>query len=160
MNMMKTILSASAVLLALTAVQPAFAVEKAERQQKRIVKLIRKADVNGDQKISRQELASQIARTLDVLDVNQDGGLSLAEIKGQKAVIRAENRKIRAAKTAGQNPHKVMKMPKAVAKRFDKIDANKDGVLSAAEIDAVVAKMFARRDRNKDGYISTDDFAA
>lgn len=40
---------------------------------------------------------------------------------------------------------------------FDRLDANADGFLDAAEIDALAARRFARLDRNGDGIVTTEE---
>lgn len=155
MTLKKTLLAAVAVVVGTTAVAPAIASAAGKNPEKRIIRLIKKADLNGDGLISQAELSKQIARTVAFLDANGDGAVSSGEIANQKALVKAENKRLKAS--SGQ---KLMKLPKGVAKHFERFDVNGDGKLTAAELNAVAAKMFSRRDRNKDGYLSRDDFAA
>lgn len=151
------ILAATAMIMAFTVSAPAFSAGKQKSPEKRWSRMIKRADLNGDQKISRQELQNQIARTIAALDRNRDGGISLAEISAQKDVIKAENRKIKAMRVSGSTSQRLMRMPKRVAKHFSKIDADGNGVLSRAELGRVADRLFNRRDRNKDGYLSMAD---
>lgn len=46
------------------------------------------------------------------------------------------------------------------AKRFAKLDANNDGMLDTAEIDAMLTRRFKRLDTNGDGMLAADERAA
>jgi EF hand len=115
------------------------------------------ADTNGDGQISRAEAQAlpQLAKNFDAIDTNKDGQVSPAEMRamrdkmgkprpdtdGDKRISREE---------AAKYPH--------LAKDFDKLDTNKDGYLSGAEMQAAKGKHAGKRfddiDTDKDGYLS------
>lgn len=158
MKIRTAFIAALAGVFAVTAAAPSFAAADPAKKEKRINRMIKRADLNGDGKISRSEMSRGIAVTFAKVDTNGDGALSTAEISGARAVLKAERKKARAS---GEGRLQYVKFPaKRINKRFDKIDANGDGVLSKAEIERVAERMFKRRDKNNDGYISAADFGA
>jgi len=156
----KPVLTAISLVFALTASAPAFSATQGKDPEKRWARMLKRVDLNGDQKISRQELQTQIDRTFAALDANRDGGLSMDELQNQKSALKDANQKLRATRVSGQRSMRVMKMPHAVLKRFDRLDADKNGMLTNAEISKIANKLFTRRDRNKDGYLSAADRAS
>jgi hypothetical protein len=156
MKMKTAFIAALAGVFAVTAAAPSFAAKDPIKKEKRINRMIKRADLNGDGKISQSEMTRGIAVTFSRIDANGDGALSASEISGAKAVLKAERKR---AKAAGEGRLLVVKFPaKRINKRFDKIDANGDGVLSKGELERVADRMFKKRDKNNDGYISTADF--
>ena len=144
-------------VFAVTAAAPSFAAADPAKKEKRIHRLIKRADLNGDGRLSQAEMSRAIAVTFAKVDTNGDGRLSASEISGAKAVLKAERKR---AKAAGEGRVHFAKFPaKRISRHFDRIDANGDGMLSKAELETVAARMFKKRDRNNDGYISTADFA-
>jgi Ca2+-binding EF-hand superfamily protein len=155
------ILTAVAAAVALGSTAPAFAAEsKAARHEKRVVHMIKRIDLNGDQRISHDEMASALARTFQVVDTNNDGAISASEVSAQKAVFKAYRADAKAMKASGERPPRLMKLPKALKRNFAKVDANGDGVVSKSEISALASKIFKRADRNRDGFISQADIRA
>lgn len=155
MNMKTALVAALAGVFAVTAAAPSFAAKDPDKQEKRINRLIKRADLNGDGKISQSEMSRGIAVTFSKLDTDGDGALSASEISGAKAVLKAERKR---AKSAGTGVQFVKFPAKRINKHFDAIDANGDGALSKGEIEKVAMQMFDRRDKNNDGYISAADF--
>ncbi|MBX9455413.1 MAG: hypothetical protein KL863_04960 [Rhizobium sp.] len=118
--------------------------------------MIKRADLNNDGKISQSEMTRGIAVTFAKVDANGDGMLSAAEVSGAKAVLKSERKR---AKAEGKGRMQFVKFPaKRIGKRFDRIDANGDGMLSKGELERVAERMFKKRDKNNDGYISAADF--
>lgn len=152
------VLAAIASVFAITAAAPSYAAGDPAKKEKRIHRLIKRADTNRDGRISHTELAHALTASFAVVDANGDGVLSQAELANRKAAYKAYGQQVKASKTSGQRLARVIRMPKSVGKHFAKIDANGDGVLSRSEIDSVAARMFKHRDHNRDGYISAEDF--
>jgi Ca2+-binding EF-hand superfamily protein len=156
MTMKTVLIAALAGVFAVTAAAPSFAAKDPAKKEKRIHRLIKHADLNGDGKVSESEMTRGIAVTFAKIDTNGDGVLSASEISGAKAVLKAERKR---AKAAGEGRLQFVKFPaKRINKRFDQIDANGDGRLSKAEFERVAERMFKKRDKNRDGYISMADF--
>lgn len=160
MNARTLIAAAMASLFAITAAAPAFSAPDTAKhdpvkREKRINRMIKRTDTNGDGKVSRAEMAAALAATFDVLDRNGDGRLTKSELANRKGVYKAHREQ---AKASGQRSKRVIRMPKRVEKHFEKIDANHDGAITKVELRQVAERMFLRRDKNGDGYISMADF--
>jgi Ca2+-binding EF-hand superfamily protein len=108
-------------------------------------------DTNGDGKLTKAEVqaaiqkrAAEIEATLqqqqkqefDKLDTNKDGRLSLAEYQAGTSIKPKDN---------------------AADVRMGQLDANKDGSITAAEFRAVTLSQFDKLDTNKDGVLSPQE---
>ena len=96
-------------------------------------------DKNGDGKISRDEAAAypRLAKRFDAIDANKDGFVTPDEMKTAHT--------------------------KRTAAKLKAIDADGDGRLSRAEVDAKaprLAKNFDAIDTNRDGYLSKEELIA
>ncbi len=99
--------------------------------------------------------AMHAERFIRFLDTNHDGKVSLAEIKGE------EERIFKYADTNNDgslSPEEfrhagILLMRLRAATLFDLLDANGDGKLTKAEIQAPSERWFARYDANKDGFL-------
>jgi Ca2+-binding EF-hand superfamily protein len=160
MNTKTLIAAALASVFAISAAAPSFAAGDPVKHQKRIHRMIHRADANRDGRVSEAEMANALDASFAVLDSNGDGVLSKAEVDNRKASYKAYRLHVKAERKAGQHVVGVIRMPKALGKRFDRVDANGDGVISKAELARIAQHMFKRRDHNKDGYISVADFKA
>ena len=156
MKLKTAFIAALAGVFAVSAAAPSLAAKDPAKKEKRITRMIKRADLNGDGKISESEMARGIAVTFAALDANGDGALDSGEIANAKKKLKAHRKQARAA---GEAKLHYVKFPaKRMKKRFDQIDANGDGRISEAELTTVSEKMFTRRDKNRDGYISLADF--
>jgi Ca2+-binding EF-hand superfamily protein len=160
MNTKTVIAAALASVFAVTAVAPAFAAGDPAKHEKRMHRMIKRADTNRDGRISHAELANAISASFAVVDANGDGVLSQSELKNKKAAYKSYRQEVKASRQSGERLAGVIRMPRAVGKHFAEIDANGDGVISKSELTHVSERMFKRRDHNKDGYISAADFKA
>jgi Ca2+-binding EF-hand superfamily protein len=153
------IAAALASVFAVTATVPSFAAGDPAKREKRIHKMIHRADTNGDGRVSQAEMEAALAASFAVLDTNHDGVLSKSEIDGRREAYRAYRVHLKAERQAGQHVKGIIRL-KGFKKHFAQIDANGDGVISRGEIDGAAAHQFKRRDHNGDGYISAADFKA
>ena len=156
MKLKTAFIAALAGVFAVTAAAPSFAAADPVKKEKRINRMIKRADLNGDRKISKAEMVRGIAVTFAMVDANGDGVLSASEVGNAKAQLKAQRKR---AKASGEGRVQFVKFPvKRVNKRFERLDTNKDGYLSKAEIERVADKMFAKRDKTRDGYITASDY--
>ena len=115
-------------------------------------------DLDGNGKLSIEERQAyekamrearpKLPGRLDPWDTDGDGKLSPEEIQAAREAICAKIREIR-------------------VKRFNELDVNDDGQLSATELKAIpgitdemIARMIAHLDKNGDGTISLEEFLA
>lgn len=125
---MKTLMIATAAVLALGATAPAMAT-------------MARMDTNGDGKVSLQEMeAKKVAKSMR-LDANGDGRLTKAEYSAAM-MRRFEAKGMDAARAQAK-----------INKLFAKTDLNGDGFLSPEEIKQATARRFAKMDANGSGYI-------
>lgn len=156
MKLKTAFIAALAGVFAVTAAAPSFAAADPAKKEKRIHRMIKRADLNKDGKISKAEMERGIAVTFAMIDANGDGVLTIAEISNAKTRIKAERKR---AKASGEGRIQFVKFPvKRVNKRFDRLDTNRDGQLSKAELEQIADRMFTKRDKNRDGYISASDY--
>ena len=98
----------------------------------------KKKDANADGFLSSGE-ASMSDKKFKRLDKNKDGRLSSAEYLEDK---------------------KEDEGSKGPGKKFELLDVNHDGVITATEAKAVAAKAFEKADKNKDGAITSAELVA
>jgi EF hand len=95
-----------------------------------------RGDTNGDGRLSLTEFQSVTQTRFMRADKDSDGRISLQEWLGRPAAAKAKH-----------DP----------SKRFNRLDANKDGQLDTAEIEALVKRRFAALDKNADGAITDEE---
>jgi Ca2+-binding EF-hand superfamily protein len=105
---------------------------------------IRAMDANGDGKISAAEHAAGAKAMFVAMDANKDGIVTAAEMD-------AANRAKGGNASAGQL---------SSAEKIAVIDTNKDGKLSTVEHSAASRKMFEKMDKNKDGFVTAEEMQA
>lgn len=104
---------------------------------------IEEMDKNGDQMISKDEIAAHAKARFDQVDTNDDGKLSADEM------------------AAHDEKEMTKRMKKRQAKMLKRMDAYDDGMLSFDEMQAKqqkrMNKMFSRLDANEDGMLSAEE---
>jgi len=114
-----------------------------------------KADTDGNGMLSRAEVEKslpRLAKKFDQIDTNKDGQLSRGELKAAK----------KAHKHAHRQGHKADRQAKA-AERFRHADTDGDGAISRAEAEKNaprLAKKFELIDANKDGKLTQEELRA
>lgn len=98
--------------------------------------LLAKYDTNGDQIISVDEVAVKREKLFSYMDGDEDGQVSFGEY--QQLDVRKRQLLLQA--------------------RFDKLDLDRNGILSAAEYSSYLGS-FESFDINGDGYVSPDELA-
>lgn len=95
----------------------------------------RQLDTNKDGKIERTEVLAWSEARFKALDTAGDGALTKEQYVDAM----------------------IAKMRPRLEQRFDKLDADKDGKVTAAEFEAPALARFDRRDTAKTGVLSIDD---
>ena len=108
------------------------------RISRRAERMIRLFDLNGDGKVTLEEINTDQARIFTALDVNDDKSMSVDE-------IRRRGRSLQIFRTTTL---------------FDLLDANGDGKLSVAEVQAPSKRWFKRYDANGDGVMEASELPA
>lgn len=145
---MKNIAIFTAILLAGTAVTPAFADDRGGKNNR---PSFEELDTNKDGSLSKEEIEARGMGRFAKMDANSDGKLTAEEIVAQAPEgkkDRAERRANRMIKRFDKNEDGAISMdelPRRAGKMFDRIDANSDGKIDKAEFEAAKAKMGGKR---------------
>ena len=102
-------------------------------------------DTNGDGKISPDEQDAAAARMFGKMDTNADGKVTAAEMTAAKQNLTGK---------------KAEKGEMTAAEKIKKVDTNGDGVLTADEHAAGAKSMFDKMDSDKDGYLTKAEVKA
>lgn len=133
--------------------------------------MMAKMDANHDGVLTRAEHAAAAQAMFDRMDPDHDGKVTAAEMSAaHQRMMGGEHAMAPGGKGhdgmqhAGMDDHaKPMGDHKGMqghAGMRDKMDANKDGVVTTAEHAAAAKAMFARMDGNNDGYVSKVEMEA
>lgn len=101
-------------------------------------------DTDQDGKISAAEHEAGSQQMFSEIDKNSDGRITAEEMTA----------KMNDKKKAGKTPHK------SVAEKLAKADANADKVVTSAEHKASAQNMFNKMDTNKDGFLTAEEMQA
>jgi Ca2+-binding EF-hand superfamily protein len=106
---------------------------------------IRRFDKNNDGLLSKDELPPFLAEFVVRLDTNGDGQLNVAEVAEMLRLLRQR---------FGPPPQpSEAEIERIVNNILERMDANKDGLISKEEARGAVAPFFDQRDTNKDGLL-------
>lgn len=130
-----------------------------------------KHDANGDGKLTKDEAPPPIQEHFDELDTNKDGALDRQELQAAHAKRGGPGGHGMVARLDKNGDGKIAKdeAPPPMQEHFDEIDANKDGFVEQAELQAAHARRqgqggpgqrMAHLDTNKDGKVSQAEFTA
>ncbi|MCV9962471.1 hypothetical protein OIU34_11215 [Pararhizobium sp. BT-229] len=163
------ILGAIAASLALTSLAaPTFAARQKATPEQRAEWMMKRLDTNGDKKVSLEEIQARTSEAFKTFDADGNGQVTREEIKAKRQAFREARKEMRAArdktgeeKTAAMEKIREMRpamLPGMRPRAFDRVDTDKNGSLSLAEVSEQAGKMFKRRDTNGDGFIDATDF--
>jgi Ca2+-binding EF-hand superfamily protein len=133
---MKTVLTLTAAALAAVAITVG-AAEGGPRGERG--DLFKKADTNGDGKISKDEAKANAPRLFehfDAIDTNKDGQITADEMRAFHEKRRAEHWKKLDTNGDGFISKDEAKAAPRLYEHFDQLDTNKDGKLSKEEMQA------------------------
>ena len=120
-------------------------VNSAEKSVKDIEKIIRdrflRIDTNGDDSMSPKEYTAYRIATFNSMDLDASGSLALKEFRDR-----------------GKKPSN--RRAKRRTKTFQRIDKNKDSIVSQDEWDGYANRRFIRMDTDKDRKVSFLEFIA
>lgn len=126
-----------------------------------------RAGAGAERREAREQRRAKRAERLARLDTDRDGTISAAERQAQLAARgldqaevqakRAERRALRAERRAERKEMRAGRTLRIGDKRFARLDADKDGRLSLAEVTARSAVRFQRLDANKDGALTREE---
>lgn len=120
---------------------------------------IEEMDTNGDQMISKEEIAAHAKSRFDTVDTNGDGKLSTEEMAAnakKEITKRMEKRHAKILKRLDEDGDGLLSFEEMQAKRqergnkmFDRLDENEDGMLSAEELEKMKQKGKRHGKKNK-----------
>lgn len=130
------------------------------------IRILQKADQNGDGQITREEIVKTRSEKFDQLDRNGDGYISATEKRFAKFKRKGKHRERRAARRFDRSAaidtnndgnvswDEFVASPSPI---FERLDTNGDGVISKSEHEDFRKQKFARLDANDDGLLNKDD---
>jgi Ca2+-binding EF-hand superfamily protein len=116
-------------------------------------------DTNKDGKLPRAEYDAARAERFAATDANHDGAISEAEYVGEFAA-RLDKQLAASGDSAEKQAEERTRQIRQTHVRFGVLDTSKDGRIDRAEYDAIADKSFAEQDADKDGVITAADVAA
>ena len=134
---MKTVIAMTALALASTATL-VIAAPEGHPHRAAMLERLKAADTNGDGLISRAEAAAlpKIAERFDQIDANRDGQVSVEELKAARGKHRGHGGLVKHLDADGDGKVSKAEAMVAAEKRFDRVDANKDGFITQDEAKA------------------------
>lgn len=149
------------------AVSPSLAARQKPTPEQRAEWMIKRLDTDKDGKVSLDEVKARTEIAFKSFDADGNGQVTRDEMKAKRQAFRAarkewrESGKTEEARAEFREKMKDIRpamMPGMRPKAFHRIDTDKNGSLSLAEVIEQAGKMFKRRDTNGDGYIDAGDF--
>lgn len=126
-----------------------------QQQHERTVRAFQHFDVNGDTELTQAEMAQPYTRLVQRLDRNGDGAIEKTELKPSRDHGGWGHERGRWGHHADASGHD---RGGDAMKLFDQVDANHDGKVTQAEVDAYVAGRIKTYDKNGDGQLSLAEF--
>ncbi|MDG2533270.1 hypothetical protein P6144_06400 [Sphingomonas sp. HITSZ_GF] len=116
-------------------------------------------DTNHDGKLPRAEYDAARAERFAATDADKDGSISEAEYVGEYSA-RLDRQLAASGDSAEKQAEERTRQIRQTHVRFGALDTNKDGRIDRAEYDAIAGRTFAEQDADKDGVITAADVAA
>jgi Ca2+-binding EF-hand superfamily protein len=116
-----------------------------------------RADANADGVVTREEFRSQRLAQFEFIDTNKDAALSQAELDVARQHPMGARRPPQQREREPRGDIRRDQFVKAPQPMIERYDRNRDGQVSAAEIEADRAARFDRADANKDGVLNLQE---
>ena len=110
-------------------------------------------DADGNGIVEKSEFTAMFDKRFAEIDTNNDG-ISLDEYKAKSDADRAARDARRDERRAEKSESRAERDAERLQKRFDGLDVDNDGSVSADEYKAAGERMFDRMDRNDDGILN------
>ena len=140
---------------------PAFAAK--DRHGPRDSRMIERLDADKDGKVSLAEFKAGVSAAFKAFDADGNGAVTKEEIEARRTAFRDAHKSLRNAADADKAKAREALaasgpfMLPGAGRMFDRVDTDKSGTLSEAEVLASAEKIFAQRDRNKDAVLDIAD---
>ena len=118
------------------------------RGGRRMAGRLRDRDLNGDGRISRDEVPERMGRLFGRLDANGDGFIDEDELEGMASGTRVERFLERDEDGDGRVSRD--EVPEQMRERFERIDSNHDGYIDREELEAMFERMERFRGRGRE----------
>jgi Ca2+-binding EF-hand superfamily protein len=115
-------------------------------------RMLRRFDADNDGKVTRAEMEAWVAQRFARMDLDGDGKITDADLP---PIMRGLNVLSSDTPMEGRGRHRRMMR---MIRMLRRANTNNDGEVTKAEVLAAAAKRFERFDRNKDGVIDKSDF--
>lgn len=116
-------------------------------------------DSDKDGRVPRAEYDAARAARFAATDTDHDGAISEAEYVREFSA-RLEQQLAASGNSAEKQAEERTRQIRQTHVRFGVLDTSKDGRIDRSEYDAIAAKSFAEQDADKDGVITAADVAA
>ncbi len=155
-NLSRALLALSATALSMSALAAPAPGAEAEARQGGSSWLLQRYDADGDGMITLQEFQSRGAETFARLDADGDGRLSAEELA---AARRGWGRHDKTGSEAHPRRDAEQRRARPHDRGFARMDTDGDGFVSRAEFDDARMSRFNRLDANGNGVIDADEIA-
>lgn len=124
-----------------------------------------RADLDNDGQVTKAELTKHLDERFKAIDANNDGQIEMTEMQAVREMRqekRAERRKARSGENADKRSgeHRGDKRGGNRGAKRGQIDGNGDGIISREEFGVGALERFDRADANADGVVTQDERAA
>ena len=133
--------------------------DRAERMLKRL-------DVNGDGKVSQEEMLQRASETFERFDADKNHEVTKAEVDAKRDAFRDAREAFRTvkatdgeAKEAARKALEEARMDRMGGRMFRHADSDRNDALTKAELTTAATAMFKHRDSNGDGFLTADEMA-